>query len=53
MPTRLGSSNAAAVTQWSHRGYHILLEKPMAVTPEDCKAIVEAIERNGVLFSVG
>eukprot|EP01114_Cavostelium_apophysatum_P021009 TRINITY_DN7203_c0_g1_i1.p1 TRINITY_DN7203_c0_g1~~TRINITY_DN7203_c0_g1_i1.p1 ORF type:complete len:443 (-),score=68.08 TRINITY_DN7203_c0_g1_i1:26-1321(-) len=38
---------------FANKGYHILLEKPMAVKEEDCKAIVEAVERNKVIFCVG
>lgn len=30
----------------------MLLEKPMATTKEDCRVIVEAIERNHLLFAV-
>lgn len=30
------------------KGYNLLLEKPMAPTPEACKAITEAAERKGV-----
>ncbi len=30
------------------KGYHLLLEKPMAPTPEECKAITEAAEKRGV-----
>lgn len=33
--------------------YHILLEKPMAITEEDCKKVVDAIEKNNVHFAVG
>jgi predicted dehydrogenase len=33
-------------------GYHILLEKPMAVNEQDCVSIVEAVEQAGVYFSV-
>lgn len=33
-------------------GYHILLEKPMAPTAEDCKAIVDAVKENDVIFAV-
>lgn len=33
-------------------GYHILLEKPMAVTEEDCEAIVAACEESGVMLAV-
>ena len=30
------------------KGYHLLLEKPMAPTPKECKDITEAAERKGV-----
>jgi len=30
------------------KGYHLLLEKPMAPTPQECKAITEAAEKKGV-----
>jgi predicted dehydrogenase len=33
-------------------GYHVLLEKPMAVTEAGCRRIVEAVERAGVIFAV-
>ena len=33
-------------------GWHILLEKPMAPTAAECRAIVEAVERSGVVFAV-
>ncbi|MEM7386633.1 MAG: Gfo/Idh/MocA family oxidoreductase, partial [Verrucomicrobiota bacterium] len=35
------------------KGYHLLLEKPMATTEEDCRAIVEAVVEARVLMSVG
>ncbi|XP_070579449.1 putative oxidoreductase YteT isoform X2 [Ptychodera flava] len=34
------------------KGYHILLEKPMAVTEEDCRQIAQACERNNVMLAV-
>lgn len=34
-------------------GYHILLEKPMAVTAQDCRKIVAAVKAAGVIFGVG
>jgi predicted dehydrogenase len=34
-------------------GYHVLLEKPMATTEAGCRRIVEAVERAGVILSVG
>ncbi len=33
-------------------GHHVLLEKPMATTPEACVAIVEAAERSGRMLGV-
>jgi len=40
-----------AVT-FARLGYHVLLEKPMAPTPEACQRIVEAVRRTGVIFAV-
>ncbi|GAB3210306.1 Gfo/Idh/MocA family protein [Marinactinospora thermotolerans] len=34
------------------RGYHLLVEKPLAQTRADCEAIVTAARRNGVLLGV-
>ena len=34
------------------KGYHVLLEKPVARTPEECRAIVEGANRHGVTVSV-
>ncbi len=34
-------------------GKHILVEKPLALTLEDCDAIIEAVERNSVHLIVG
>ncbi len=34
-------------------GYHIMLEKPMALTEEECRRIVAAVEEAGVILSVG
>lgn len=35
------------------RGRHVLLEKPMAITLEDCKAIVAGAREHGVHLAVG
>ncbi|MBB5036108.1 Gfo/Idh/MocA family protein [Prosthecobacter dejongeii] len=35
------------------RGKHILLEKPMAITLDDCKTIVAAAQEHGVQLAVG
>ncbi|KAJ6658854.1 hypothetical protein lerEdw1_019777 [Lerista edwardsae] len=49
-PDRLHKEPAVAFAQ---KGYHILLEKPMAVTPEDCKEIVQACQTNNIILAVG
>ncbi len=36
----------------SRLGYHLLLEKPMAPTPEDCIQIVDAVKQAGVMMAV-
>lgn len=35
------------------KGYHIMLEKPMAPTPEQCTEIIDAVKEAGVMLSVG
>lgn len=35
------------------KGYHLLLEKPMAVTLADCRAIASAVRDAGVIFAIG
>lgn len=42
----------APAVQMANQGYHLLLEKPMAVTEQDCKQIKEACERNNVMLAV-
>lgn len=44
--------HAAPAIAFAEAGWHILLEKPLACTPEDCLAIVQAAERTGVLLAV-
>ena len=36
----------------AEKGYHILLEKPMALTADTCEKIIEKIEENNCLFAV-
>jgi predicted dehydrogenase len=36
----------------SRKGYHVLVEKPLAPTPEECTRLVEAVTEAGVLFAV-
>lgn len=35
-----------------HKGYHVLLEKPMAPTEEECRAIAAAAEQSGKVLTV-
>jgi len=35
------------------KGYHVLCEKPLAQTVEDCNAMIEAAEKAGVKFMTG
>jgi predicted dehydrogenase len=46
------ADHAAPAIAFARAGYHVLLEKPMATTPEDCRAVVEAVENAGILFAV-
>uniref|UniRef100_A0A3B3BFL3 Zgc:154075 n=1 Tax=Oryzias melastigma TaxID=30732 RepID=A0A3B3BFL3_ORYME len=49
-PDRLHKDPAVA---FAKKGYHILLEKPLATTAEDCRTIVEACVQSNVMLSVG
>ncbi|ROL46120.1 hypothetical protein DPX16_18515 [Anabarilius grahami] len=48
-PDRLHKDPAVALAK---KGYHVLLEKPMAVTEEDCTEIVETCIQSGVMLTV-
>ncbi|HWB35629.1 MAG TPA: Gfo/Idh/MocA family oxidoreductase [Rugosimonospora sp.] len=48
-PDRLHTGPAVAL---AGLGYHLLLEKPMAPTEEEAGAIVDAVERNKVIFAL-
>lgn len=37
----------------AERGKHVICEKPMAVTLEQCEMMVEAVERNGIKYVQG
>ncbi|MFB7243185.1 oxidoreductase [Streptomyces populi] len=41
------------VLEFAALGYHVMLEKPMALTEDECRRIVDAVERAGVILSVG
>ncbi|MFC5800105.1 Gfo/Idh/MocA family protein [Streptomyces formicae] len=49
-PDRLHVEPAAA---FAALGYHIMLEKPMALDETACREIVAAVERAGVMLAVG
>ncbi len=48
-PDRLHQAPAVA---FARRGYHLLLEKPMAAEERGCRQIVRDIEASGVIFAV-
>ena len=48
-PTNKHAEHAIAAAE---AGVHVLLQKPMALTLEDCDAIIDVIERTGVKFSM-
>lgn len=49
-PNHMHKDHAVALLA---EGKHVLCEKPMAITPEDCEVMVETAEDNGALLSVG
>lgn len=48
-PDRL---HAEIAVNCAELGYHILLEKPMATTKQDCKDIVKAVKQNNCILAV-
>lgn len=49
-PTFAHKENAVTAAE---AGAHVFLEKPMALTLEECDAIIDAVERNQVLLQIG
>jgi len=47
------SMHTAPAIAFAKKGYHILLEKPMAPTASECRRIVKAVLDNKVIFSIG
>jgi phthalate 4,5-cis-dihydrodiol dehydrogenase len=45
--------HAADVIHAAERGLHAIVEKPMALTLEDCRAMIDAVERAGTVLVVG
>ncbi|MET8867564.1 Gfo/Idh/MocA family oxidoreductase [Nonomuraea sp. NPDC004580] len=48
----LDADHVEPAVRFAELGYHVLLEKPMAIDLEDCRRIVAAAERSGVMFAV-
>ncbi|KAK9763236.1 hypothetical protein K7432_010279 [Basidiobolus ranarum] len=48
----LDNLHCAACVAFANHKYHILLEKPMATTMDDCLKITDAVSRAGTLFAV-
>lgn len=44
--------HAEPAIAFARQGYHLLLEKPMAPNPDDCRRIVDEAVRAGILFAV-
>ncbi|GAM17160.1 hypothetical protein SAMD00019534_003350, partial [Acytostelium subglobosum LB1] len=44
--------HAEPTIAFANKGYHILVEKPMAVSQEDCDRMVAAAKNNNVIFAV-
>jgi predicted dehydrogenase len=51
--TTQDSMHRDPVLKAAELGYHILVEKPLAPTEDDCRRIVAAVEKAGVIFAVG
>lgn len=47
------ANHVGASVDCAQRGKHILLEKPLATSLEDCDRILEAVAGSGVTFTVG
>jgi predicted dehydrogenase len=46
------SLHAAPAIAFAEKGYHMLLEKPMAPNERDCKMIAEVVSKTGIIFGV-
>jgi predicted dehydrogenase len=46
------NDHAEPAIAFAKKGYHILLEKPMAPNEEDCRKIVKAVKENGVMLAI-
>lgn len=52
-PNKKDQAHAECIVVLAALGYHILCEKPMAITPQDCATIVRAVIDANVMFAVG
>ncbi|MEU9834140.1 Gfo/Idh/MocA family oxidoreductase [Streptosporangium sp. NPDC048047] len=50
--TTQDADHVEPATRFAELGYDILLEKPMAVSEDDCRRIVDAAERSASIFAV-
>lgn len=50
--TTQDADHAEPAVAFAEAGYDILLEKPIAPTERDCRRVVEAVQRAGVVFGV-
>ncbi len=46
------NEHAEPAIAFANLGYHILLEKPMAQTEQQCRDIVQAVLKNNIIFAV-
>ena len=45
--------HAEVVLAFATQGYHILCEKPMATSAEDCLKMAAAVKKAGIIFGMG
>ena len=53
MPSGIGITRLQSVNQTCNAGKHVLLEKPMATSLEDCDRLLEAAARNNQVLTIG
>lgn len=53
MVTVLDGLHRQVAVAFADKGKHLLCEKPLATTWDDCKAIYDAVKRNHILLAIG